>query len=113
MALYGKPVLIDAFRALLVNRNCPYTNEAVSIWRCISRNKLENLMQRLSVMILPATSERADRWGIVIKLTHLVAEKLKRYPVVSDNPMSLVMYERGKSIRRIFRQLVDVLAAGE
>lgn len=70
-------------------------------------------MYRLNVIVVPTASKWVGRQPIVITLVYQVAEKLERYPVVSNDAKSLVMCKREMVTRRMFRKLVDALTAGE
>lgn len=70
-------------------------------------------MQRRSVMATSAASEGIGQPSTLISFIHQVAEESKLHPAVPHDPVSSAMCEIGTITRRIFRQLVKVLSAGE
>lgn len=53
--------LIDTFHASIMDRKHPHATETMFSWRCILEDKLEKLLQWLSLMISPTASERVDQ----------------------------------------------------
>lgn len=65
------------------------------------------------MIAMPAASTRAGQQSTVTSLIDQIAGKLKLRPVVPQDPMTSAMYERVTVTRRVFKEQVDFLAAGE
>lgn len=104
--------LTDALCASYRSCERPNARESLFFWRYMPKAKLQQLMQRLSIMVTPPASKRIDQRSTVISLMKQVAEELKLRPILPHDLISSAMCERGTVTREIFRQLVHGLAAG-
>lgn len=60
----------DAFCVSIVDRDRLYAREIMLFWRYIPEDKLQNLMRQLSVLKMPAGSERVGQKSTAISLIH-------------------------------------------
>lgn len=104
--------LIDTSSVSAVDRDRPHASETMLVWPYILENRPESLMWRRCMMLTPEARKRVRKQVIVTANIYQGDVELQISPVVSRDPISPAMCERGRITCRISKKLVDVLRSG-
>lgn len=92
--------LASACRASATGTDRPHASDKLLLWWYVSESRLKGLMRRLTVMVMPAGNEQADRESTATSRIQRVAEELEPYHVVPQDPTGLTMRARARSLSR-------------
>ena len=91
---------------LVVDSDRPYATEADLFWRCISKNDMKDLIERLTRLLVPSYLERYGAFAIMSLFLTDASDVLCTNPVEAPNPTGYNMRMREINLRS-FQSICD------